>query len=109
MEAVSISNNARPYIGSNSGSMLRIDTLVSSPLRRSVTPDFFQVFRYQSADGRGYQPLVQALKNGNVVVGENFWPKDYRGDRTLLGKEWSMWMILRSVQDRGSFEESALQ
>jgi len=68
VEAVSISNNARPYIGSNSGSMLRIDTLVSSPLRRSVTPDFFQVFRYQSADGRGYQPLVQALKNGNVVA-----------------------------------------
>ena len=72
VEAVSISNNARPYIGSNSGSMLRIDTLVSNPLRRSVTPDFFQVFRYQSADGRGYQPLVQALRNGNVVVGENF-------------------------------------
>ena len=67
--------------------MLRIDTLVSSPLRRSVTPDFFQVFPYQSADGRGYQPLVQALKNGNVVVGENFWAKDYKGDRTLLGKE----------------------
>ena len=87
VEAVSISNNARPYIGSNSGSMLRIDTLVSNPLRRSVTPDFFQVFRYQSADGRGWQPLVQALKNGNVVVGENFWPKDYKGDRTLLGKE----------------------
>ena len=41
VEAVSISNNARPYIGSNSGSMLRIDTLVSNPLRRSVTPDFF--------------------------------------------------------------------
>ena len=87
VEAVSISNNARPYIGSNSGSMLRIDTLVSNPLRRSVTPDFFQVFRYQSADGRGYQPLVQALRNGNVVVGENFLPKDYKGDRTLLGKE----------------------
>ena len=87
VEAVSISNNARPYIGSNSGSMLRIDTLVSNPLRRSVTPDFFQVFRYQSADGSGYQPLVQALRNGNVVVGENFLPKDYKGDRTLLGKE----------------------
>lgn len=44
VEAVSISNNARPYIGSNSGSMLRIDTLVSNPLRRSVTPDFFRSF-----------------------------------------------------------------
>ncbi len=88
VEAVSISNNARPYIGSNSGSMLRIDTLVSNPLRRSVTPDFFQVFRYQSADGRGYQPLVQALRNGNVVVGENFLPKDYKGDLGIVGTFW---------------------
>ena len=30
---------------------------------------------------------MQALRNGNVVVGENFLPKDYKGDRTLLGKE----------------------
>ena len=86
VEAVSISNNARPYIDSNSGMMVRLDTLVSNPLNRAMTPDFFQVFRYQSADGRGYEPLVQALKNGNVVVGENFWRPDYKGDRTLLGK-----------------------
>lgn len=87
VEVVSVSSNARPYIGSNSGMMLRIDTIVRYPLRRTMTPEFFQVFRYQSADGRGYEPLVQALKNGNVVVGENFWPDDYKGDRTLLGKE----------------------
>lgn len=87
VEAVSVSNNARPYIGSNSGMMLRIDTIVRNPLRRTMTPDFFQVFRYQSADGRAYEPLVQALKNGNVVVCENFWPNDYKGDRTLLGRE----------------------
>ena len=87
VEAVSVSNNARPYIGSNSGMILRIDTIVRNPLRRTITPDFFQVFRYQSADGRGYEPLVQALKNGNVVVCENFWPNNYKGDRTLLGRE----------------------
>lgn len=87
VEAVSVSANARPYIGSNSGMMLHIDTIVRNPLRRAMTPDFFQVFRYQSADGRGYQPLVQALKNGNVVVSENLWPDDFKGDRTLLGRE----------------------
>ena len=87
VEAVSVSSNSRPYIGNNSGIMLRLDTLVSNPLQRVMTPDFFQVFRYQSTDGRGYQPLVQALENGNVVVGENFWPKKYKGDRMLLGKE----------------------
>ena len=87
VEAVSVSANARPYIGSNSGMMLHIDTIVRNPLRRPMTPDFFQVFRYQSADGRGYQPLMQALKNGNVVVSENLWPDDFKGDRTLLGRE----------------------
>lgn len=87
VEAVSISLNSRPYIGSNSGIMVRIDTLVLSPLRRQVTPDFFQVFRYQSADGRGYQPLVQALKNGDAVVSENLLPEDYEGNRTLLGRD----------------------
>lgn len=87
VEAVSISNNSRPYIGSNSGIRVRVDTLVSTPLQRPMTPEFVQVFRYQSADGRGYQPLMQALQNGNVITGENFWYSDYKGDRTLIGRE----------------------
>lgn len=87
VEAVSISNNSRPYIGSNSGIRVRVDTLVSTPLRRPMTPEFVQVFRYQSADGRGYQPLMQVLQNGNVITGENFWYSDYKGDRTLIGRE----------------------
>lgn len=87
VEAVSISVNSRPYIGSNSGIRVRIDTLVLSPLRRQLTPDFFQVFRYQSIDGRGYQPLVQALKNGDAVVSDNLLPEDYEGNRTLLGRD----------------------
>ena len=87
IEAVSLSSNARPYIGNNSGIHVRRDTLERTVLHRQVTPDFFKVFRYQSSDGRDYQPLVQALKNGNAVVSENFWPKAYKGDRTLLGKE----------------------
>lgn len=87
VEAVSFSVNARPYIGSNSGMRARIDTVQFNPLRRPVTPEFFQVFRYESADGRGYQPLMQALKNGMVVIGENLWEEDYKGERTLLAKE----------------------
>lgn len=87
VEAVSISENSRPYIGSNSGMRVRVDTLVSTPLQRPMTPEFVQVFRYQSADGRGYQPLMQALQNGNVITGENFWYSDYKGDRTLIGRE----------------------
>lgn len=87
VEAVSFSVNARPYIGSNSGMRARIDTVQFNPLRRPVTPEFFQVFRYESADGRGYQPLMQALKNGMVVISENIWEEDYKGERTLLAKE----------------------
>ncbi len=30
---------------------------------------------------------MQALENGNVVIGENIWPNSYKGDRTLLGRE----------------------
>lgn len=89
VEAVSISQSARPYIGNNSGNMFRFDTLTVNPLLRRMTPDFVQVFRYQSADGRGYLPLKQALENGNVVVCENLLPSFYKGDRTLIGKEMS--------------------
>lgn len=87
VEAVSVSSNSRPYIGNNSGIRVRMDTLVSTPLQRFITPEFVRVFRYQSADGRGYQPLMQALRNGNVITGENFWFSGYKGERTLIGKE----------------------
>lgn len=87
VESVSISAHSRPYIGSNSGFSVYIDSLPRSPLHRLVTPDFFQVFRYQSADGRGYQPLAQALRNGNIVVSENFMLSDKVEDRTLVGRE----------------------
>lgn len=87
VEAVSISNNARPYIGSNSGMRFRIDTVGSYALQRLVTPDFFKVFRYQSVDDGGYASLVKALVNGQCVVSENILPKESKGDRSLLGKK----------------------
>lgn len=51
VEAVSASSNARPYIGNNSGMMLRIDTVVRCPLRRMMTPEFsgYFVIRVQTA------------------------------------------------------------
>lgn len=87
IEAVSLSSNARPYIGSNSGIHLRLDTMSYYTLKRPMTPEFFQVFRYQSIDGTGYKPLMQALERGDFVVSENFYPRDYPGDRGLLGKK----------------------
>ncbi len=71
VEAVSLSINAIPYCGSNSGTGWRMDSTVVWPLKRPVTPDFFRVFRYQSVDGRGYEPLMEALKRGDNVVSVN--------------------------------------
>ena len=86
VEAVSFSINSRPYIGSNSGIRFRVDTLESFALQRMITPDFFKVFRYQSIDGKGYEPLIKALNNGENVVSENIFPKEYKGNPSLIGQ-----------------------
>lgn len=84
IEAVSLSNNARPYTGSNSGFRFAIDTLQAYALRRPVTPDFFTVFRYQNAEESAGISLPQVLQDNNVVVSENLFPLDYKGDRRLM-------------------------
>ncbi|NDV59501.1 ABC transporter permease [Bacteroides sp. 519] len=84
VEAVALSNNATPYCGSNSGTGWRIDSTVVYPLRRLVTPDFFRVFRYQSTDGKGYEPLVEALKRGEAVASVNLMQFTPLADMSLL-------------------------
>ena len=48
IEAVSTSANSHPYIGSNSGGEITVDTLKASGynILRQVQPDFVRVFRY---------------------------------------------------------------
>ena len=75
VEAVSISQNSYPYCSSMGGIGLRLDSLNVWPLRRVVTPDFFHVFGYESVDGNGWKPLVDALRRGDVVVSENIMHK----------------------------------
>ncbi len=84
VEAVSVSHNSRPYTGSNSGFRFTTDTLSLYTLMRSVTPDFFKVFRYQNAEEAEGISLVDALKDNKVIVSENLLPKSYKGDRKLM-------------------------
>lgn len=84
VEAVALSQNATPYCGSNGGTGWRMDSTVVWPLRRPVTPDFFRVFRYQSADGKGYQPLIDAFAKGETVVGGNLLKDTPLADMPLL-------------------------
>lgn len=86
VEAVSLSRNAIPYCGSNSGTGWRIDSTVVWPLKRPVTPDFFRVFRYESADGKGYQPLIEALKRGEYVVSANLLRDTPLADLPMINK-----------------------
>ncbi|MDL2299440.1 ABC transporter permease [Bacteroides sp. OttesenSCG-928-E20] len=83
VEAVALSNNSVPYSGSNSGAGWRIDSTVVWPQRRLVTPDFFRVFRYQSVDGRGYEPLVEAMKRGEAIASANLLKHTRIADRPL--------------------------
>lgn len=86
VEAVAISENARPYTGSNSSISFKVDTLEFGMLKRPVTTDFFQVFRYENVDGTGWQNLAKEFERQSVVVSENFFPKSFKGDRTLLNR-----------------------
>jgi len=84
VEAVSLSVNARPYTGSNSGFRFTTDTLTYTVLKRPVTPDFFTVFRYENAEESEGISLVDALRDKNIVVSENLLPQHYKGDRRLM-------------------------
>lgn len=86
VEEVSISRNARPYTNNNSGYRFSIDTLTQTILQRPVTPSFFRVFKYENVGMGGTQALIDALQNGQVVVGENLLPDTYKGDRQLMGR-----------------------
>ena len=73
VEAVSLSQNAHPYNGNNSGCSLEYDTLRSSGfvVRRLMTPDFVRVFRYRGAKGETPDQLARQLEEGKLLVSDN--------------------------------------
>lgn len=87
VEAVAVSQSARPYTGSNSSISFKVDSIEFHPLRRPVTPDFFQVFRYENVDGTGWKNLAAALGPNRIVVSENLLPDDYKGNPTLMKRQ----------------------
>ncbi len=87
IEYVSVSHNASPYNGSNSGYNLTHDTLTFYGLIRLCTPDFFNVFRYRNRDGSGSQSLADALKENTLVVSYNL-DKHYPDGKGLIGEDF---------------------
>lgn len=78
VEAVSLSANSYPYNGSNSSITIRYDTLLSDYcIVRSVTPDFFRVFRYEGIRGETPEELAQMLSDGNFMASDNLFLSKY--------------------------------
>ena len=79
VEAVSLSCNAHPYNGNNSGCSLQYDTLQSSGfvVRRYMTPDFVRVFRYQGARGETPDQLAELLEKGHLLASNNIFMRRY--------------------------------
>lgn len=78
VEAVSLSANSYPYNGSNSSITIRYDTLLSDYcIVRSVTPDFFRVFRYEGIRGEAPEELAQMLSDGNFMASDNLFLSKY--------------------------------
>ena len=62
VEAVSLSQNCIPYNdGANSFSFY-LDTVPVRSLKRWITPEYFNVFRYRNIDGSGSESLAEALQ-----------------------------------------------
>lgn len=71
IEAVALGNNSYPYNGSNSGTVMKVDTFttIGYPIRRWVTPDFVRVFRYRGSNGETPEQLAEILtRESNVFL-----------------------------------------
>lgn len=73
IEAVGRGQNSHPYNGSNSGTMLKYDTINTSGymIRRVVSPDFVRVFRYEGINGETPDQLAEILDKGEILISEN--------------------------------------
>lgn len=87
VEFVSFSQNAFPYNGSNSWNSLVHDSIHINRLRRSVTKDFFNVFRYENINGSDSQSLVDVFEYNTIIVPSDFLPPEH-SDKELSGMEF---------------------
>lgn len=78
IEAISISVYAYPYCPSNSSKGFVYDTLQAKEiLVKYVTPDFFQVFRYENIDGSSPSHLSELLSNDRQIIVSESVAKDF--------------------------------
>lgn len=90
IEAASISFHSSPHIGSNRSRGIHRDTLQTryAILNRTVTPDFFRVFRYKSING-STDELAQALERNELIISSNVAKELFRADESPLGQQIS--------------------
>lgn len=90
IEAASISFHSSPHLGSNTSRTIHRDTLSTkySVLNRTVTPDFFRVFKYQSVNG-STDELVQALERNELVISPEVAKELFPHDELSVGKRVS--------------------
>ncbi|HCM22155.1 MAG TPA: hypothetical protein DIC46_15590, partial [Porphyromonadaceae bacterium] len=90
VEAASISQNSSPHIGSNRSMTIYRDTLQTryGVLNRTVTPDFFRVFRYKSVNGSSDE-LVQALERNELVLSTDVVTELFKSDELPVGQQIS--------------------
>ncbi len=92
VEAVSLSSSSHPYNGSNSGIVVRCDSMLCNPsngfvVRRYVQPDFVRVFRYRGANGETSEQLAEMLERGEVLFSDNLFEEYGIPVTSLVGKE----------------------
>jgi putative ABC transport system permease protein len=98
IEAASLSQSAYPYNGSNSDTHIQLtgDSIILGRglIRRFVTPDFMQVFRYEGAKGETSEQLAQMLEEGKFLASENIYQRKicgYRDLKDFVGKPFYLW------------------
>lgn len=93
IEAASISQNSSPHQWSNRSRSIYRDTLRTqySILNRTVTPDFFRVFRYKSING-STDELVQALERDELVISTEVAQELFKAGEKVVGEQLSFEM-----------------
>lgn len=91
VKAVSLSLNAHPYNGSNSGAQFSYDTLTTSGyvVMRMATPEFPIVFQYHGTQGETPEKLAQLLKEkpDEMIVSDNVFKRYGITMTSLVGQE----------------------
>jgi len=91
VEAVSLSQNSYPYNGSNASSgPIKYGRMANTgnSLRRTVTPDFFRVFRYEGARGETPEQLSKLLSSKDVcIASDNIFQEYGVSMKSLISKK----------------------